>query len=125
MVLSTEKKDDYIIVKTKFEKINYENANKFSKQTVDLIEKETPNYLAIDFQGVSYISSIGISALSIIKGISKINNCNLVLFNIAQEVQDTLEQTGINSMFKILGTKAEVLEYIQEEKSEDKVDEHD
>ncbi|MEW5822495.1 MAG: STAS domain-containing protein [Cyanobacteriota bacterium] len=119
MVLSTEKIDDYIIVKTKFSKINYENANKFSRQTVDLIEKDNPANLAIDLGGVTYVSSIGISALSVIKGISKINNCNLVLFNIAEEVSETLEQTGITSMFKILNTREEVLDYFKGELSAD------
>lgn len=113
MVLTLEKKDDYVIVRTCFEKINYENANRFSKQAVDFIEKENPKNIAIDFQGIMYISSIGISALSVIKGISKMNHCNLVLFNLSGDVAGVLEQTGINSMFKILETEQEVVEYFE------------
>lgn len=113
MVLTLDKKEDFVIIRTNMQKINYENANKFSKDTVEFIENEEPENLAIDFHGIMYISSIGISALSVIKGISKMNQCNLVLFNLSRDVASVLEQTGINSMFKILETEEELEEYFK------------
>ena len=113
MVMNLIQKETFTIVKPNISKINYENANKFSKQTVDYIETEKPSNLAIDFKEISYISSIGISALSIIKGISKINNCQIVLYNLSSEVLETLEQTGVNTLFKILDDETEVMEYFR------------
>ncbi len=118
MVLSSENKENYTVLRSNIDKINYENANKFSKLTVDLIENEKPERLAIDLQNVKYISSIGISALSVIKGISKLNNCTIVLFNLTPEVFEILEQTGVNSLFKLLETEEEVTEYFLEENGE-------
>ena len=115
MVLTSEQISKGYIIKTESSKINYENANMFSKQAVELIENENPTCLAIDFSDITYISSIGISALSVIKGISKLNNCKLVLFGINEDISTVLEQTGLNTMFKILASKKEVLEYFNEE----------
>lgn len=114
MVLTAEKKDTFTLIRTNLSKLNYENANKFSKQTVDIIENEQPQNLAIDCQGITYLSSIGISALSIIKGISEINKCTIVLFNISPIVLETLEQTGINTLFKLLDSEMEVIEYFKD-----------
>lgn len=108
MSLSIETVADYTIIRTDLTKINYENANNFSKETVDHIENKKPVNLAIDFTSITYISSIGISALSVIKGIAKINHCNLVLFGLSSSVLSVLEQTGLDTMFTILNNEAEV-----------------
>jgi anti-anti-sigma factor len=123
MVLSSENKGLYTIIRNDIEKINYENANKFSKLTVDIIENEQPKKLAIDLDGIKYISSIGISALSVIKGISKINDCTIVLFNISPDVMEILEQTGINALFKLLDSEEDVKEYFEEDASEEIISE--
>lgn len=114
MVLLAEKKENITFLRSEVEKLNYENANIFSKETVDIIEKENPELIAIDFSKIKYISSIGISALSVIKGISKINNCTILLFNINEEVSEILEQTGVNSLFKLLENEDDVLEFAKD-----------
>lgn len=114
MGLSIDTVNDYAIIRTDLTKINYENANNFSKETVEYIEKEKPENLAIDFTSITYISSIGISALSVIKGIAKINHCNLVLFGLSSSVLSVLEQTGLDTMFKILQDEAAVKAHFSE-----------
>lgn len=111
MVLKSEDKGNSVIVRINSNKINYENANLFSKQTVELIETKLPRNLAIDFTSVKYISSIGISALSVIKAISKINGCNIALFGLAPEVTEVLDQTGVSSLFEIVPSEKEALEF--------------
>ncbi len=111
MVLTTVDKGEYKLLQPSISKLNYENANTFSKEIVNLMELEQPDRLAIDFSGISYISSIGISALSVIKGIAKLNNCKVVIFNLNKEISEIFKQTGVESFFPIFETERNVLEY--------------
>ena len=58
MVISIEKKENYIIIRVNLEKINYENANNLAKASVDLIESKKPEKIAIDFSKTKYISPL-------------------------------------------------------------------
>lgn len=112
MALTSEVKGDFTIIRTNYSKLNYENANMYSKQVVDLIEKLLPKNLALDFKGIMYISSIGISALSVIKGITKINHVNLLLFNLAPDVIETLKMSGMDTMFSIVDDESKLSEHV-------------
>lgn len=117
MTLSFEDHGSYYIVRPNAPKINYENANEFSKEIVNAIEEKHLKNLAIDFLHVEFISSIGISALSIIKGIAKVNDCRVVLFGVNEEVLEILEQTGLVSLYKLVDTEKEAISYLKSAKT--------
>jgi len=97
--------DEFVLVRAKG-RIDHETADQFREQVVAALEKSSDHggNIIIDLAGIEYVSSIGLRAFMMISRAAKQNSVDVRLSSLADFVQEVMEVTNFNHLFKISPT---------------------
>jgi anti-sigma B factor antagonist len=107
MTVSEEKSGEVLVLGLSGQ-IDREGARIFLQRITQILDSGQ-QYLVIDFTGVTYINSTGLSALILVaKRLGK-SGGKFILAGVIDPIQKVLKISGLATLFTILPTKAEAL----------------
>jgi anti-sigma B factor antagonist len=107
MTVSEEKSGEVLVLGLSGQ-IDREGARIFLQRITQILDGGQ-QYLVIDFTGVTYINSTGLSALILVaKRLGKTGG-KFILAGVIDPIQKVLKISGLATLFTILPTKAEAL----------------
>ncbi len=81
-------------------------------RAIDELLEQGKNKLVIDIENLKYMNSSGLNVLIQLLTKTRTNGGESVIFNVNKKINELLVITKLNTLFKIVDTKAEAIELL-------------
>lgn len=124
MKFTIDKSEKYTILELQEEKLDSLKAPRLKSEFVTLYQSGTQN-LILDLSHVKYVDSSGLSAILIAKRLANEAGGHLVLASVNDHVSKLLKISKLDSVFTVLPTVQEAIDFIFLNEIEKELDEED